>query len=74
MDASQSRIHTLSGGLLAWQDSEDPVLSHFIICNNTNHAIKFGQVQCSACRRSDYVCLSVSVPTLKGMGTKFEYV
>ncbi len=44
VDASQSTIHTLSGGLQAWQDKEDPILSHFIICNNTNHAIRFGQV------------------------------
>ena len=56
VDASQSRIHTLSAGLLAWQDGEDPVFSHFIICNNTNHAVKFGQVMCATLKRCKHFC------------------
>ena len=46
---SQSTIHTIALSATAWgqdgfRDAERIILNHYIICNDTNEALRFGQV------------------------------
>ncbi|XP_041648797.1 vacuolar protein sorting-associated protein 13B-like isoform X2 [Cheilinus undulatus] len=49
LNVSQYTIHTLDTALQSWQQNGNPeaeelVYSHFVICNDTNETLRFGQV------------------------------
>ncbi|CAJ1061446.1 LOW QUALITY PROTEIN: vacuolar protein sorting-associated protein 13B-like [Xyrichtys novacula] len=49
LNISQYTIHTVDTALQSWQQNENPeaeelVYSHFVICNDTNETLRFGQV------------------------------
>uniref|UniRef100_A0A3B3X5Y6 Vacuolar protein sorting 13 homolog B n=1 Tax=Poecilia mexicana TaxID=48701 RepID=A0A3B3X5Y6_9TELE len=49
LNISQYAIHTVDTALLSWQqngnqDAEELLYSHYMICNDTNETLRFGQV------------------------------
>uniref|UniRef100_A0A8C7Y913 Vacuolar protein sorting 13 homolog B n=1 Tax=Oryzias sinensis TaxID=183150 RepID=A0A8C7Y913_9TELE len=49
INIGQYAIHTLDTALLSWQqngnaDAEEPLYSHYVICNDTHETLRFGQV------------------------------
>uniref|UniRef100_A0A3P9Q9M9 Vacuolar protein sorting 13 homolog B n=1 Tax=Poecilia reticulata TaxID=8081 RepID=A0A3P9Q9M9_POERE len=49
LNISQYAIHTVDTALLSWQqngnkDAEELLYSHYVICNDTNETLRFGQV------------------------------
>ena len=51
---SQSTIHTIALSATAWgqdgfRDAERIILNHYIICNDTNETLRFGQVCVCRC-------------------------
>uniref|UniRef100_A0A3P9JC91 Vacuolar protein sorting 13 homolog B n=1 Tax=Oryzias latipes TaxID=8090 RepID=A0A3P9JC91_ORYLA len=49
INIGQYAIHTLDTALLSWQqngnaDAEEPLYSHYLICNDTHETLRFGQV------------------------------
>ena len=50
---SQTTIHSCSLAAMAWRDTETeearaPLLHHYVICNDTHEALRFGQVRAVA--------------------------
>ena len=74
---SQSTIHTIALSATVWcqtgqSEAQRVIFNHYVICNDTNEALRFGQVR-KECVRNDGLLMLLLLATFTTVEIRFEF-